>query len=697
VGTNVSSPGIGLSIAASDSTIAGLAIGNFDSCGIELIGSGCVSNRIEGCFIGTDATGSSANPNSRGVFAWQNSISNRIGGTAPSAANLISGNGTGVYAEDCRGMVVSANYVGPDATLSYSLSTNSTGITITGGADNLIGGSCVSERNVICGNGTGVSAGHGCRMIGNYVGVSGNGTTPLPNNDGVSTSGVLGEPGAPPNVVSGNTRSGVRLGGGGIVQNNFIGTDATGSSAVPNGGDGIWMMNAGGVRIGGTSTSAWNVISGNSACGIRMVGNCNGNRIYGNLIGTDRSGQVAVPNAGSGIDSWTSGAENRYGTADAPNVISGNLGNGISITSSDRNTFQGNIIGATLDLAHGLPNGGNGIDIRTGSWWHQIGGPRQVDGNHVCYNAGHGLVTDSSENVLENNVFSFNGSNGVGHGVLLDEMSRGNTVRRNLFEGNAGAGLTRAIEVKDAFNQWVCNSFIDNRFRDNTLGGCVVTSYFFQGWDETNAPVDCWYHDVCDPVSAPTAGISAAHHDVPVVGGYASFVAEVPVPATSGTYVSYSREARDGGGTDPFTDGFLFEHVDVDWDAMPDAWEIEYFLSTNAVDGGPEEDWDKDGVCNRDEYVAGTSPTNDSDSLEIAEILPAVTNGDSVVLTWDSVLGCSYTVRTTTNLLSAWTNVNDSAYADVSGTGFPISYTNTEQETARRFFCIQARREEYPY
>ncbi|RLA59008.1 MAG: hypothetical protein DRR04_09625, partial [Gammaproteobacteria bacterium] len=47
--------------------------------------------------------------------------------------------------------------------------------------------------------------------------------------------------------------------------------------------------------------------------------------------------------------------------------------------------------------------------------------------------------------------------------------------------------------------------------------------------------------------------------------------------------------------------------LDGDDDGMPDAWEIQYFGSTNEL---PSANWDSDQFVNLDEYIAGTDPTN---------------------------------------------------------------------------------------
>ena len=114
---------------------------------------------------------------------------------------------------------------------------------------------------------------------GNYIGTDASGTDALGNRSGVvvaSTSNTIGgtEPGAR-NVISGNTDEGVSMdavfgeGSSNMVQGNYIGTDATGSTAVAN-GSGIEISGMHENLIGGSQPGARNVISGNSFAGIEI-------------------------------------------------------------------------------------------------------------------------------------------------------------------------------------------------------------------------------------------------------------------------------------------------------------------------------------------------------------------------------------------------------------------------------------------
>ena len=55
---------------------------------------------------------------------------------------------------------------------------------------------------------------------------------------------------------------------------------------------------------------------------------------------------------------------------------------------------------------------------------------------------------------------------------------------------------------------------------------------------------------------------------------------------------------------------------DIDGDGLPDAWEVLYFQNIQAM---PLGDPDNDGISNRAEYLAGTSPTGAATGVNAAE------------------------------------------------------------------------------
>ena len=89
---------------------------------------------------------------------------------------------------------------------------------------------------------------------------------------------------------------------GNLIEGNYIGVDITGRVAFGNGGDGIAMIDSGGNTVGGTAAGAGNVISANGGDGIRADSEIAGqNLIEGNFIGTNATGTKPLGNGGDGI------------------------------------------------------------------------------------------------------------------------------------------------------------------------------------------------------------------------------------------------------------------------------------------------------------------------------------------------------------------------------------------------------------
>lgn len=262
--------GIALDVDTDDSEIRGLVINGFSTNSFD----GAVRvrgerNVVAGNRIGTNAAGTAASANDIGIEL--EAANNRVGGvtgTTPGGActgdcNLISGNH--IYGIATRGAMVATdnliqgNFVGVDVTGTMALSDQTSGMDICS-ARNQIGGTIAAARNLVSGNdndgiciGCGCSTGSGNNVVeGNYVGVDTTGTVAIP----------------------GHANSGVR------------------AEAVRIGGD-I------GLSSGGPCTGACNLISGNMK---GIITDDDDGEIVGNFIGTDFSGQSPIPNTTSGIE-----------------------------------------------------------------------------------------------------------------------------------------------------------------------------------------------------------------------------------------------------------------------------------------------------------------------------------------------------------------------------------------------------------
>lgn len=429
----------GLVIKAGGSTVRGLAIGNFrDNPGIVL--NGCDNNIIQANYLGVDADGTTARPNLRGLVLT-NSSNNVIGGTSAAARNVISGNAASAIDITGSGNVIQGNFIGTNAAGTAQLSQpGGIGILDAASANNLIGGTAPGAGNLISGNQFGISTSGGGTVIqGNLIGTDVSGTKKIPN--GTRGIGALGEniliggltPGAR-NVISGNADGVLIRGAGSRVQGNFIGTDITGTLALGNNGNGVTAGDT--ALIGGTVPEARNIISANGGFGNVVLGQNNSGSaatVRGNYIGTDVTGTRALGNLSNGINIISN--NNIIGglVAGARNVVSGNSA-GIVISGfsggSQGNVIQGNFIGLDAAGTGPVPNTQQGIVI-TGAVSNTIGGTQSEAANKIAYNGGPGISITNGVGITirGNSIFSNNGL-GIdlgGNGVTANDSSDGDS------------------------------------------------------------------------------------------------------------------------------------------------------------------------------------------------------------------------------------------------------------------------------
>jgi CSLREA domain-containing protein len=140
-----------------------------------------------------------------------------------------------------------------------------------------------------------------------------------------------------------------------IIEGNYVGTDATGLQAKPNGQNGIAIISGSNNLVGGTTAEARNVVSGNRdgfffdvAVGTFISSGTTDNTFAGNYLGVDRTGYNALPNLHAVL---LNSGNNTVGGTDpgSGNVIAGNAGDMVSIfeagVSADGNKVLRNFVG----------------------------------------------------------------------------------------------------------------------------------------------------------------------------------------------------------------------------------------------------------------------------------------------------------------------------------------------------------------
>ena len=277
--------------------------------------------------------------------------------------------GNGLTLSNGSGSVIQGNDFGWNLSAAQTVVNGKNGIMIYNSASNVIGGTSAGRQNVVVTSGNdgihieGTNA-IGNRVLGNIVGMLPSGTG---NSVGVGGNGIVitnasgnfigGTNAGAGNVSSGNNGSGLFIAGSkaslNVVQGNYFGTDITGTNAAKNSGDGITILNSSSNTIGGLTFTAGNVISGNGGNGISITGPAaQFNLVQGNFIGCDQSGTVNLKNDDGVLT--TSSSNNTIGglATGAGNVIAFNSSFGVVVNS-----------GQCAILMNSLNNNGNGGDI----------------------------------------------------------------------------------------------------------------------------------------------------------------------------------------------------------------------------------------------------------------------------------------------------------------------------------------------
>ena len=493
----------GLTIRTFGGGVRGLNVESFSGNGVVLQGG-----FVRDCFIGTDPTGTL--PRGNGLNGIVDERRNGAIGGAGGAGNVISANGQSGIVEAGQSASILGNRIGTNAAGTMALGNGAEGIDVTGGSCT-IGGSTLDSGNVISGN---ASSGvllepqaqativGGNRIGTNLAGTAaiGNGFSPAARfHDGVtafnsqsllvgyatSPSGTLLI--VPPNVISGNKAAGISLSGHGQILGSFIGTDTTGSYAIPNGTNGLELTGDG--QLG--TVADGNVISGNRADGAPIT---SGWTVSGNRIGTNVAGNAAVPNGGNGIDGSTT-------TIGPANIVSGNGADGILLRGPA--TIVDNLIGTDASGNAPLGNAGNGIELRSGNVGignaYNPPSQRSPAGNVISANGGSGILvngyyylsaysTSATGSQITANLMGTNAAGIVipplgnaGDGVTILRSS-GNTIgaigQGNTIAGNGHNGVS-VIELPGdttPMNQISGNSIFANAALGIDLGDDGVTA-----------------------------------------------------------------------------------------------------------------------------------------------------------------------------------------------------------------------------
>ncbi len=357
--------------------------------GVQVVGAGASGALIAQNIIGLDSSSSRAYGNIGDGVTVLGASNVTIGGPTAASRNLIAGNqGAGIEMDGpgASNNQIANNYIG----------FASNGQSLPGGTDGIAGDSLtglVIQNNVIGNNKvSGIditgSASANIQILSNLIGLSPNNTAAPNGSDGIFLTQVPGTV-IRQNVISANGSVGVQVLGaqatGTQLQQNLIGTDATGERAIGNGLVGVYLNGAPGTFVGGNSPADRNLISGNGSVGVQLNGTtATGTHIGANFIGLDANGVKAIPNGVDGILIQSPGTTVGGTNAGARNFISGNGSIGIQIegASNSGNVVQGNFIGTDVTGLKAIGNSQIGVLIDS-SANNSIGGNTAGAGNVV--------------------------------------------------------------------------------------------------------------------------------------------------------------------------------------------------------------------------------------------------------------------------------------------------------------------------
>jgi hypothetical protein len=242
-----------------------------------------------------------------------------------------------------------------------------------------------------------------------------------------------------------------------------------------------------------------NLISGNEANGVLLNAQAAANQLSGNFIGTTASGSSALGNQLDGVALENAPRNRLIGCTFQQdpfvfyNVIGGNDGNGVHVTDSDDVTIQANFLGLGADNMTPVGNQLDGLLVNGSSANTQFGGVIPL-GNVAAGNGRNGVeIAGTANGGVYFNTFAGlpafiqtavpNGRDGF----FVTSTGGNNTIRTNVISGNLGngvhlSGFASGVQVTESIiglttkgNLLLPNGgngvLIDGNAHDNAIGG----------------------------------------------------------------------------------------------------------------------------------------------------------------------------------------------------------------------------------
>jgi titin len=457
-------PAVGLLVTANLCTVRGLELTGFTQYGLEILGGS--GSTVAGCVFLSNFAG--------GVALSGGASNNVIGGATSAAANVASNNGSWgivVFGQGATGNVIQGNFLGTDVTGTTALPNGFGGAVVAAGAAGNFFYSNVLSGNTVYGLVLSDPGTAGNTVAGNLIGVGktgvvlGNGFGGVGFGNGASSNTLGGAVPGAANVISSNGYDGVYVGGstttGNVLQDNLIGVGIDGTTDRHNGAFGVAIQDgAGATSLGG------NVVGFNPQ-GEVLLDNSTGNNLISNRVGVTGTGGSAGSN-GPGI--WLrDGSPRNYL---AGNIVGNNGSGGVLLdgAGTTQNSIQGNIIGLN-GAGAAAGNGFGGVAIETGASGNLVGGPTAAVRNLISANFQDDVAivgATTTGNIVQSN---FIGTNAAGTaagpapsaaGVVISGVGNliGGDGAGNVISGNTGGATGILLTGAGASGNMVYGNFI---------------------------------------------------------------------------------------------------------------------------------------------------------------------------------------------------------------------------------------------
>ncbi len=392
----------------------------------------------------------------------QRLVLNRLLNTAAAAINMTTKGSNRV-----EGCYIGTNVAG--TATAFGSNSFLPGILNDTSPGNIIGGTTAAARNVLVAQTVGVglvTKSPNTKVQGNYIGTDAAGTTALGGD--TSVSAAFTNANANPNLMVGGTDPGAgnvmgkvffKGESGMLIQGNLIGTNAAGTAAfVTTGGNGAGVGNTNGIAVtgltvGGTTPAARNVISG-WGLGIQAV-NITAVLVQGNYIGTDKDGTRALGNS-IGVQFLVFDSTLGGTVTGARNLVSGSKQGGVGLFGTN-NLALGNFIGTDVNGTANLGNTGDGVTLSGDN--NRVGGAESGAANIIAFNNPHGVNMFSGGNsVRQNSIFSNGPAGSAGGGILSFAKAPVLATTAGVTRGTLSGAARNTLHTIEFFSNPTCGA-----------------------------------------------------------------------------------------------------------------------------------------------------------------------------------------------------------------------------------------------